>query len=78
MVPTKESRRNSYLRCTVALPKPLVGAGGREVVETFGWALLWAHIRGAVVMVVLIPKSLCGHGSWGDRVSTKTISGWGL
>lgn len=74
----QEGRRNSYLRCAAAFPKPLVGAWGGKVVQAFGWALVRAHISGAVVRVVLVPKSLRGHGSWGDKVIAKTTSGWGL
>lgn len=76
--PAQEGRRNSYLRCAVAFPKPLVGAGGREVVEAFRGALVRAHIGGAVVVVVLVPQSLRRHGSCGDRASTKTSRGRGL
>lgn len=74
----QEGRRSNYLRCAAAFPKPLVGARGREVVQAFGWALVRAHVGGAVVRVVLIPKSLCGHGSCRDKDSAKTSSGWGL
>lgn len=74
----QEDKRNSYLRCTAAFPKSLVGARGREVVQTFRWALIRAHVSGAVVSIVLIPKSLCGHGSCGGRVRAKTSRGWGL
>lgn len=76
--PPRRVDRNSYLRCAVAFPEPLVGSRGREVVQAFGWTLLRAHVGGAVVTVVLVPKSLRGHGNWGDRGSAKTSSGWGL
>lgn len=75
---SQERRRNGYSRCAAAFPEPLVGARGREVVQGIGWALFGAHVSGAVVTVVLVPKSLRGHGSWGNRGSAKISSGWGL
>lgn len=77
-IPPGRGEGSSYSRCAVALTEALVGARGGEVVEAFRRALLGAHVRGAVVVVVFIPKSLRGHGSWGDRASIKTSCSWSL